>query len=66
MVYSYLLDLYRLLAKREQELKTLQEQPGLTLEDAELLRGRLTALRDFDSFLRDNFHAKLPKRLQKN
>jgi hypothetical protein len=66
MAYSYLLDLYRVLAEREKDIEKLQEDPSLSPEREEYLRGRLAAVRDFEKFLRQNFHAKLPNRLRKN
>jgi len=66
MVYSYLLDLYRVLAEREKEIKRLQDNSSLSPENEEFLRGRRAAVSDFTKFLRHNFHAKLPRRLQKS
>lgn len=63
MVYSYLLDLYRVLAEREKEIKKQQEN-SVSLESEEYLQGRLAAVNDLTSFLRNNFHAKLPRRLR--
>lgn len=65
MVYNYLLDLYRELAHKEQDIKKLQETSSLSAEDEEVLRGRLAAMRDFSDFLHRNFDAKLPHRLRK-
>lgn len=64
MVYSYLLDLYRVLADRENEIKRRQEDPAASPDTDEYLQGRLAAISDFQTFLKDNFHAKLPRRLR--
>lgn len=64
MVYNYLLDLYRVLAEREQAIKEQQENPAAPPETQEHLQGRLAAVSDFHTFLKDNFHARLPRRLR--
>ena len=66
MAYSYLLDLYRALAEREQAIKQQQNNGPLEPEIENFLQGRLDTVNDFSSFLRNRFHAKLPRRLQKN
>lgn len=64
MVYSYLLDLYRVLGEREKEIKKLQEDTSISPEAEEYLRGRLAAVNEFAIFLKSNFHAQLPRRLR--
>ena len=65
MAYSYLLDLYRVLAERQAEiLKSCGEAAATSAED-HFRQGRLAASTDFLTFLKDNYHKKLPRRLQK-
>lgn len=64
MVYNYLLDLYQVLAERERSIKERQEDPAASPETKEYLQGRLAAVSDFHTFLKDNFHARLPRRLR--
>ncbi len=64
MVYSYLLDLYRFIAEREEEIKRRQEDPAASHEAKDHLRGRLAAISDFHTFLKNNFHSRLPRRLR--
>ena len=64
MAHSYLLDLYRVLAEREQAIKGRQEDPAATPETREYLRGRLSTVSDFNAFLKENFHSRLPRRLR--
>jgi hypothetical protein len=65
MAYSYLLDLYQVLAERQEEILKAGESPGLTPAEKHYQQGRLDANTDFLAFLKDNYHAKLPRRLQK-
>ena len=65
MVYNYLLDLYRVLAERQAEILKIREQPAISSTDAHHLEGRLTANIDFLNFLKETYHTKLPRRLQK-
>lgn len=65
MVYSYLLDLYRVLGERENEIKKRQEDTSVSAETEEHLRGRLAAVNEFSIFLKSNFHAQLPRRLRR-
>ncbi|KJR96929.1 MAG: hypothetical protein VR65_26150 [Desulfobulbaceae bacterium BRH_c16a] len=64
MAYSYLLDLYRTLAEKENEIKKRQEAPSVSLEADTYLQGRLAAVNEFSIFLKDNFHTQLPRRLR--
>jgi hypothetical protein len=66
MVYNYLLGLYKVLETRGEEIKTSQALPPISKEEAEYLQGRLTAVTDFTNFLHQNYHTKLPRRLQKS
>ena len=65
MAYSYLLDLYQVLAARQAEILKNGEAPSATAAKEHYRQGRLDANRDFLSFLKNNYHAKLPRRLQK-
>ena len=65
MAYSYLLDLYQALAERQAEILKTGEAPGATVAEEQYRQGRLDATRDFLTFLKDNYHGKLPRRLQK-
>lgn len=65
MAYSYLLDLYQALAERQAEILKTGEAPGATAADEQYLQGRLDATTDFLTFLKNNYHGKLPRRLQK-
>lgn len=67
MAYNYLLDLYRVLAERQAEI--LQNggapvQASSTGEPEPYQQGRLDANSDFLRYLKTNYHAKLPRRLQ--
>lgn len=65
MVYSYLLDLYRILGERENEIEKRQEDTSVSPEAEEYLRGRHAAVNEFVIFLKSNFHAQLPRRLRR-
>lgn len=65
MVYNYLLDLYKVLEKREQEIAKDMTRPADADDQGLYQQGRLTAISDFTMFLRQKYHAKLPRRLQK-
>ncbi|MFW2367655.1 MAG: hypothetical protein ACN4GW_14665 [Desulforhopalus sp.] len=65
MVYNYLLGLYKVLETRNEEIKTAQAQGAISPEQNEYLLGRQTAVSDFSRFLHQNYHEKLPRRLQK-
>jgi hypothetical protein len=64
MAYSYLLDLYRVLAERKNEIEK-ENAPGESPDAEQYREGRLSVVNDFTKFLKDNYHAKLPRRLQK-
>ncbi len=65
MVYNYLLDLYQVLAERKNEIERQSGGPFESPETEQFHRGRLTALNDFATFLKENYHTKLPRRIQK-
>lgn len=64
MAYNYLLDLYRVLSERQAEIEKSAGalETSLTLEHYR--QGRLAANQDFLTFLKENYHAKLPRRMQ--
>ncbi len=66
MAYSYLLDLYQILAERQAEILKTGEAPGATVAEEQYRQGRLHATTDFLNFLKNNYHGKLPRRLQKH
>ncbi|MCP4338605.1 MAG: hypothetical protein GY799_06865 [Desulfobulbaceae bacterium] len=65
MVYSYLLDLYRVLDKRKNEIQFQMSQLSNDPEALQLQQGRLAVINGLKVFLTDNYHAKLPRRIQK-
>jgi len=65
MVYNYLLDLYQVLAERKNEIEKLNNGPFESPEAEQYHQGRLAAVNDFTTFLKNNYHAKLPRRMQK-
>ncbi len=65
MAYNYLLDLYRVLAERKNEIERHNSGSAESPEDEQYHQGRLTAINDFTTFLKNNYHAKLPRRVQK-
>jgi hypothetical protein len=65
MVYNYLFDLYRVLAERKNEIERLNNGPFASPEIEQYHQGRLAAVNDFTTFLKHNYHAKLPRRIQK-
>ena len=65
MVYTYLFDLYRVLDERKKEVQGRVEGAFESPEIEQHLRGRLSILNDFETFLKCNYHAKWPRRMQK-
>ncbi|MGW8194661.1 MAG: hypothetical protein ACWGOX_10395 [Desulforhopalus sp.] len=65
MVYNYLLDLYKVLDKRKQQID--DERPRSSEDSARecYQQGRHAAINDFKLFLQQNYHEKLPRRVQK-
>jgi hypothetical protein len=66
MSYSYLLDLYRALDARLDQINILINTSGKSENSASYQRGRRDCLQDFYAFLRDNYDSRLPRRLQQN
>ena len=66
MSYSYLLDLYQMLDDRitliNDELSQDNPQPG----NQHYQHGRVECLTDFKTYLREHYHDKLPRRIQKS
>ena len=65
MVYNYLLDLYRELDKRKENIEMMIAEAADDMDKRTYQRGRLRAVEDFKKFLTNNYHGKLPRRLQK-
>ncbi len=65
MAYNYLLDLYQALAERQAEILKSGGSPDAAPAEEHYRQGRLDTINDFLAFLKDNYHAKLPRRLQK-
>jgi len=65
MSYTYLLELYQALDERIRDLTVEQQQTSLSPEQRAYLQGRLDCLAAFASFLKNNYHNKLPRRIQK-
>lgn len=66
MSYTYLLDLYSTI---DEKIEMIQAEQRTTPPDSEhqhYLRGNDECLKRFRTFLRKNFHNKLPRRIQKN
>ncbi|NOR26623.1 MAG: hypothetical protein GQ542_19975 [Desulforhopalus sp.] len=65
MVYSYLLDLYQVLDKRKKDIEFQISQLSNDPEKLQYQKGRLTSINEFKAFLTTHYHAKLPRRIQK-
>ncbi len=66
MVYSYLLDLYKVLDQRKKDTELKISDLSNDPESLEYLQGRLTVINELNDFLVKNYHAKLPRRMQQN
>ncbi|MGB3225826.1 MAG: hypothetical protein WBB23_23765 [Desulforhopalus sp.] len=64
MVYSYLLDLYKVLDERKNSLELQLSQAANEPELNQFLNGRLAVINDFKEFLTTHYNAKLPRRMQ--
>ena len=64
MAYSYLLSLYKVLDKRKKEIEMQMQKNAGVPEQEQYQRGRLAAITGFTTFLQENYHQKLPRRLQ--
>ena len=64
MVYNYLLQLYKTLAKRENSLTLEMSDPDISEESKRYAKGRIDTLRDFSDYLHTHYDEKLPRRLQ--
>ncbi len=64
MSHTYLIDLYQLIEQRKQEAeKELQTESSAPIA-TRLQQGRLDILTEFKSFLVQNYHHKLPRRIR--
>lgn len=61
MTHTYLLDLYQALNDRRLQCASV---PGESDQDQAVRLGRLSASEEVLAFLRDNYHWRLPRRLQ--
>ncbi len=66
MVYSYLLDLYKVLDQRKKNIELKISHLADDPESLQYQQGRLTVISEFKDFLKTNYHAKLPMRMQQN
>jgi hypothetical protein len=66
MVYSYLLDLYKVLDQRKEHIEFKISQVSNDLEKQQYEQGRLTVINEFKDFLTTHYHAKLPRRMQQH
>jgi len=64
MVYNYLLDLYRILEIRKKEISAHLPRTTDSEQPLDYAQGRLDAVTEFESYLRETFHSKLPRRMQ--
>jgi len=62
VAHTYLLDLYRVLTQHRQEYAIAPL--GESAEETDLRSGRLAAADEVLAFLRNNYHSRLPRRLQ--
>jgi hypothetical protein len=65
MVYNYLLDLYQVLDKRKRNIELQISHSSNDPKKQQYQQGRLAAINDFNDFLTTHYHAKLPRRMQK-
>ncbi len=63
MTYNYLFDLYRVLAERQADILNKGVHPTTSSEE-QYRQGRIETIHDFQVFLKDNYHGKLPRRLR--
>jgi len=64
MSYSYLLDLYRILDERINQVKGEIPQDHSSIDEQTFRQGRLDCLMEFKRHLEANYHQKLPRRIQ--
>jgi len=64
MSYSYLLDLYRIIDQRLEQIENDQAIIGGPSLDANHHRGRSDCLKAFKHYLQDQYHHQLPRRIQ--
>jgi len=68
MVYTYLLKLYQALDSRRDEINNeISRLAGNAdnTDQLEFMQGRIAASNEIISFLRNRYHSKLPRRIQK-
>ncbi len=65
MSYTYLLDLYDALDNRIRDISIELQETPTSPERCSYQQGRLDTLAAFKMFLRENYHQKLPRRIQR-
>ncbi len=66
MSYTYLLDLYKVLAARTADIDTtIKKAPQLSASQRQHLAGRRDCLESIHRFLEEHYDHKLPRRLQR-
>ncbi len=64
MAYTYLLDLYQALNSRKTALTKQLTETDNSANTIQYKQGQLDVIEEFSHYLRENFHAKLPRRMQ--
>ena len=66
MSYNYLLKLYQVLDERIDQIDDEEFSDNTVSGESEYQRGRRDCLVDFKNYLKENYHDKLPRRIQKS
>jgi len=64
VAYTYLLDLYQALSSRKTAIKKQLTKTDNSADTTQYKRGQLDVIEEFSHYLRENFHSKLPRRMQ--
>jgi len=64
MAYTYLLDLYQALSKRKSTIKKQLTETSNSADTIQYKQGQFDVIDEFSRYLRENFHSKLPRRMQ--
>ena len=64
MAYTYLLDLYQALNSRKMTLMKQLSETGDRADSIQYKQGQLDVIEEFSHYLRENFHSKLPRKMQ--
>jgi hypothetical protein len=65
MSYSYLIDLYHVLDERINQIDSEKSPDNTQADESEYQQGRRDCLVDFKKYLEENYHHKLPRRIQR-